>query len=99
MKHRKTKVEVSHFDQIIPEDGGFTHYQGVARGKIVIPEYAQMLWNITTGPYWSWNQENHHQDDDCSVCKANKLCTQNVTVWSRSRTVLVVHDYRPAKPC
>lgn len=96
---KRARVEVEHFDQIIPEGEAFMHHQGMARGKIAIPDYAQLLWNTTSGPYWTWNQENHYQDEDCIVCKLKKLCTQNVTVWSRSRTVLVVHDYHPALPC
>jgi len=98
-RRRKHKVEVDTFNQIIPAESGYLSTTNDAMGKITIPDHAQLLWNLSSGPFWSWNQETHFREDSCPVCKASKHCTQNVTVWSRSRTVLVVHDYKPVNPC
>ncbi len=89
------KVTVSVLSQVILVDGKHVCEEVAASGKITVPKHAQCVWNITTGPSWTWNEEQHLRDDGCQECKAGLPCTQNVTVWPRSETVLVVHNYHP----
>lgn len=90
------KINVSVLSQLLFANGEHVCEEVAASGKITIPQHALCTWNVTTGPFWSWNEEQHLKDDGCAACREGLPCTQNVTVWPRSETVLVVHNYKPA---
>lgn len=99
MKKKKIRVKLEHFQQLLPVEGGYEIEHRQATGRVAIPEYAGWVWSLESGPSWNWNQENHFKDDSCVVCATGPSCTQHVTVWARSQTIMVVHDYHPTLPC
>ena len=99
MSKKSLKVKLEHFRQVLPTESGYTVENLQAKGRIAIPEHAGWLWSLAEGPHWSWSQDNHYTDEACTACSNGRTCTQHVTVWSRSRTILVVHDYRPKLLC
>lgn len=88
-----TEIPVTTFVQVRAEGGYWLVERWPAEGAVVVPETAATIGTDGDRCY-RWSELGHVVDNTCLACLAG-ICTQDVQVWERTRTVMIVHGGPP----